>query len=107
MLWRCIIGLVLTAGWASAESWTNAAGHSVEAELVGRKGDLLTMKRADGSSFTIRSRALSEKSRAAADKKMPPESKPTHAEVVEKRQVQRLKALEEEQSRRRQTAIKN
>ncbi len=77
-----------------AETWTNVTGHAIQAELVARKGDVLTLKRADGSSFKISAKALSEASRLQADKKFPPEKKLSHDERVEKFRKQRLEQLE-------------
>ena len=89
-----VILFLAIAPWAVSELWTNAAGHSIEAELVSRKGDLLTMKRKDGSTFTIHIQALSEACRKKVDEKFP-ERQLTHEEVVKQRREQRLRLLHE------------
>jgi len=100
MPWRQISCFILLAGMACADSWTNAASHSIEADLVGRKGNVLTMKRTDGSMFTISSKALSEASRITANRKCPTVPKLTYKEVVAQRQQQRIKMLEKRKAHR-------
>ncbi|NQU38878.1 MAG: hypothetical protein HQ523_02900 [Lentisphaerae bacterium] len=47
--------LLLAVGRSSsAQPWTNAAGHAVEAEVVSLKGDLVDFERPDGSTFQLR-----------------------------------------------------
>ena len=79
-----------------AESWTNTAGHAVSAELVSRKGDVLTFRQQNGSKFTMSYRALSAACQASVDKKFPL-VKLNHDEVVKQRQEKRLKQLEKQQ----------
>lgn len=84
-----------------SESWTNAAGHSVEAELVARKGNVLTMKRADGSLFKINLNGLSKKCRITVKEKFP-EPKKSHGEIVLERNEKRLEQLHNNQDRKKQ-----
>lgn len=93
MRWKLFIPILLTVAGAYAESWTNAAGHSVEAVLVARKGNVLTMKRENGSTFTIHVKALSKAGQALADKKIPPKDKLSHEEVVAQRNKKRMQQL--------------
>jgi uncharacterized protein GlcG (DUF336 family) len=83
-----------------AESWTNAAGHAVSAELVSRKGDVLTMKRENGSTFTIHYKALSKACQKTVDKKLPVVQL-SHEDVVKMREEQRMKLLEEKKASRK------
>ena len=99
-----ILILFVWGGLAVAESWTNVAGHSIEAELVSRKGDSLTMKRENGSTFMISIKSLSKESQNAADEKLPPKPALTHDERVLQRNEQRLKQLSEEQVRKAESS---
>lgn len=83
-----------------SDSWTNAAGHSVEAELVARKGRVLTMKRADGSIFKINLNGLSPKCQITVKEKFP-EPKKTHGEIVHERNQTRLEQLHNNQDHKK------
>ncbi len=57
-------GLALTFFPASARTWTEAeSGRTVEADLVGRTGEKVTLKRADGRTFEIAVASLSKEDR--------------------------------------------
>lgn len=89
----CFILMFFVGAVAGAETWTNAVGHAIEAELVSRNGDQLTLKKPDGQAFKIHYKALSKESRDAVDKQFPVK-KQTHAEIVKQRTEQRLRQLE-------------
>ncbi|MDF7798356.1 hypothetical protein P4C99_02715 [Pontiellaceae bacterium B1224] len=93
MRWIILFFAIATAMSVSAESWTNAAGHSVEAKMIARKGDVLTMKRADGSSFTINMNGLSKKCQSTVKARFP-EPKKTHEDIVRERNQLRLEQLD-------------
>ena len=92
-----LILFLFSACGSFAESWTNSAGHAVEAELISRKVDMLTMKRSDGTTFSIHLKALSKACQANANKKIPQEQKVTHNEIVKQRQEQRMRQLRAEE----------
>ena len=51
----CCLGfLVLFTIPASADSWTNAAGHGVEARLVSLKKDVVSLQRGKGRPFKMK-----------------------------------------------------
>ncbi len=97
MRWIFVSLIWFCAAWSGAESWTNAAGHAIEAELVARKGDRLTLQRPNGSTFTISLTVLSPQSRATVEKKFPSSPILTHEEQVRQRTSQRLELLNAEQ----------
>ena len=96
-----LIALALSAAEVRASSWTNAAGHSIEAVLIGRKGNTLTLKRPNGHTFTMPVAALSEGSRRQVDAECPPVPKPTHEAIVARRTEARLQQLKEKRERKR------
>ena len=77
-----------------AEPWINTAGHSIDAKLIGRKGDVLTLKKPNGTRFTLHRSALSAASQLRADQLFPAPRQPTHDDVVQQRQKERLRQLE-------------
>lgn len=76
-----------------AESWTNTAGHFVEAKLIDRKGDVLTLKKRDGKVFMMQYSALSLASQARVDKRLPAPKKLTHNDVIRQRRKDRIRRL--------------
>lgn len=85
-----------------AETWTNVAGHSVEARLVERKGNTLTLKRPDGTVIILPITSLSKASRKAVDKTFPPAPERTHDEIVREWHKRRMRQLERANERRKQ-----
>ena len=89
----CLLLSLLMAPLLFAESWTNTVGHGIDAELVGRKGDVLTMKKTDGSTFTIHFAALAKGSQTRVEELFPVGKPPTHDDVVQQRQKERIRQL--------------
>lgn len=63
-----LLGVALMAGLSAAEmqSWTSVDGKSVEGEFVRCFGNTVTLKRANGTNFSVMISSLSEQSRQEA-----------------------------------------
>lgn len=78
--------LFLTLGvMVHAETWTNTAGHAMSAALVGIDGEQAEFTTADGTTFTLHLKALSEKDQVRAQKRFPLPIPLTAEEKVQQR----------------------
>jgi len=91
-----LICIVVSLGTtALGESWTNAANHAIQATLVARNGQTITLRQVDGSLLKIPLKSLAEMDRARAKKRFPDPVIPSSEEKMRLKYQKRISRFKE------------
>ncbi|MCK5528803.1 MAG: hypothetical protein KAI74_03910 [Kiritimatiellae bacterium] len=101
---KLIMGYILVSAFLStvslAGTWTNAAGHSIEAELVDCQNGLVEFKRADGKKISISLQGLSKDSQKRVREQFAKEVKLSPKEKAQCRIQKRLDSFKRRAEKR-------